>query len=140
VAVSTRLRDDRGDVVVGWLTKLMVIITLVGLILIDGVSVIKAHYGASGDADIAASRASTAYALRHNSADAYAAAVEFAVDNDELIDRHQFHVNGKTGTVTLTLTRTADTVVLDRIAPLRRFGVASGSGAAGPPAPPAPGQ
>ncbi len=134
MAGSSRLYDDRGDVVLGWLTKLMVAFAVVGLAVIDGVSVVKAHYGATGDADVAASRASAAYALRHDKSEAYAAALDYAIGNDEAIAKGEFHVNAKTGAVALTLTRTADTVVLSRLPPLRKFGVASGSGTAVAPA------
>jgi hypothetical protein len=133
LTMNARLYDDRGDVVIGWLTKLLVAFAVVGVILIDGVSVIKAHYGAAGDADVAASRASAAFATRHNKADAYSAALDYALGNDETIAKGAFHVNVTTGQVTLTLTRTANTVVLERIAPLRKFGVATGSGAASAP-------
>ncbi|MCU1678402.1 MAG: hypothetical protein JWM93_3160 [Frankiales bacterium] len=131
---AARLRDDRGDVVIGWLTRLLVVVAIVGVALIDGVSLLKAHYGADGDADVAASKASAAYAIKQSKADAYAAAVEFASLNDEFVDKRKFHVDAG-GAVTLTLTRTADTVVIERLAPLRKFGVVTSSGAAGPSAP-----
>lgn len=131
---SAQLAGERGDVVLGWLTRLLVVISVVGVTLIDGVSVVKAHYGAQGDATSAATAASAAYATRHNKADAYAAALQVAASNDETLDKRKFHVDASGG-VTLTLIRTADTVVLDQLPPLRRFGIATSVGTAAAPAP-----
>ena len=121
--------DDRGDVVVGWLTRLIVVFAIVGVCLIDVVSVVQAHFGAQGDADLAATNASTAYAVRHNTADAYAAAVMVASGNEETIDKHAFRVD-RAGNVTLKLTRTAQTVALEHLPPLRKFGVITTEGTA----------
>ena len=126
--MAARMMNDRGDVVVGWLTRLLVIFAIVGVVIVDTVSVIQAHFGAQGDADLAAANASTAYAARHSTADAYAAALTVASGNEETIDKRTFHVNPRTGAVTLRLTRTAQTVALERLAPLRKFGVITSVG------------
>lgn len=125
--------NDRGDVVLGWLTKLLVVTAIVGVTLIDAVSIVKAHYGAAGDAQLAASRASAVYATSRNVDEAYAAAAESVVDLDETIDKKTFSVDEQ-GTVQLTLRRVATTVVVDRIPPLRKFAVASSAGTAAAPA------
>jgi hypothetical protein len=129
VRVTARMSNDRGDVVVGWLTRLLVIFAIVGVALIDCVSVVRAHFGAQGDADLAASNASQAFAVRHSTADAYAAALMVATGNEETIDKHSFRVD-KAGNVSLKLTRTAQTVALEHLSPLRKFGVITSLGTA----------
>src|SRR4051794_973027 len=42
-----RVQGDRGDVVLGWLTKLAVVLGLFGLIAFDGIAVVQAHFQAS---------------------------------------------------------------------------------------------
>ncbi|MDQ1680065.1 MAG: hypothetical protein QOI42_924 [Frankiaceae bacterium] len=131
-APHAQLLGDRGDIVIGWLTRLLVVMALIGVSLIDGVSVLKAHYGTQGDADLAATQASSAFAQTHDKAAAYQAALDVATPNDEAISKKQFHVDVRTGVVRLTLTREATTVVLSHIAPLRKYGEISAVASAAP--------
>lgn len=131
-ALRWQSTGDRGDIVIGWLTRLLVVIAIVGVSLIDGISVVKAHYGTQGDADLAASQASDTFAHTRDKAAAYQAAVDVATTNDEAISKKQFHVDVRTGTVRLTLTREATTVVLSHIAPLRKYGEITAAATASP--------
>ena len=54
-----RERGDRGDIVLGWLTKLAVVLGVLGVIAFDGIAVVQAHFQASDRATTAASATQT---------------------------------------------------------------------------------
>jgi hypothetical protein len=54
-------RDDSGGIVVGWLTKLTVVLTLIGVVGFDSVSIGVAWFQVSNAADSAAAAAARSY-------------------------------------------------------------------------------
>lgn len=112
-------RRDRGTVVVGWLVKLAVVLTLVGITGFDAVSVGVAHLNGTDDASSAASAAADSWQQSHNAQAAFQAAVD-AVNGKESIDPKSFTIDAD-GTVHLTLTRHATTLVMYRIGPLKKY-------------------
>jgi hypothetical protein len=125
-------RRDNGSIVIGWLTKLVVFIALAGVVLFDAVSVGTAHLGATDDANQAAFAASADYRTSHSVQSAFTAAVDSITNVNERVLRRGFVIDPD-GTVHLLLERTAKTVVMHDIGPLRHFGVMVVAGEASPP-------
>src|SRR5438552_3888444 len=53
--------DDRGDIVLGWLTKLIVVLGVLGLLGFDAISLVQSRFQASDRATTAASAAADSY-------------------------------------------------------------------------------
>jgi hypothetical protein len=121
-----RVQGDRGDVVLGWLTKLVVVLGLVGLVAFDGISVAQAHFQAADRATTAAGAAADEYKTSHDVQKAYNAAFA-TVTGDDTIETKTFRV-AEDGTVTLRLHHVATTLVLRRISPLKHLTEAVESG------------
>lgn len=128
------MRRDSGSIVIGWLTKLIVVIALVGVALFDTLSIAAARLGATDDADTAAEAASATYRTSHNVQAAYQAAVETLPSDSESLPPQQFVVQPD-GTVNLVLDRTTTTLVAHRIGPLKKYALVVVHGEATPPTP-----
>ncbi len=115
--------SDRGDVVLGWLTRLTVVLALVGLVGFDLVSVGVGRLQAEDRAQGAAREAVRAYADTADVQRAYEAALADLDGVDAVADTiaPATFVVSSDGSVTLTLTHTATTLVLDRIGPARQW-------------------
>lgn len=119
----TRLQSgDRGDVVLGWLLKIGLVLSVLGVIGFDAINVGMARFGVESNAQNAAREA--AVALRDSRRidtrsiqKAFDAAVVEAAKHGDTVEAGSFLV-APDGTVTLTLTRTASTLVAQRIGPL----------------------
>lgn len=119
-------RCDRGDIVLGWLTKVVVVLGVLGLLSFDGVSLVQARFQASDRAATAASDAADAYKSSKDPQQAYDAAVATLKDHDT-IETKTFTV-ADDGTVTLRLHHEATTLFLHRVRALRRWADAVGTG------------
>lgn len=119
---------DHGGIVVGWLTRVAVVLALGGLLAFDGVAVAVGRLDAADDASSAASAAATAWREQGGVQAAYAAAVaEVADEPAEQVLTSGFSV-APDGTVTLRLRRRISTLVLARVGPLKRYAVTIQSG------------
>jgi hypothetical protein len=114
-----RARRDRGDIVLGWLVKLAVVLGLLGLVAFDGVSVAQARFQAADRATTAASAAADDYKANHDVQKAYNAAFATLTDGDTL-ETQTFAVSPD-GLVTVRLHHRAKTLVVGRIGPLKHF-------------------
>jgi hypothetical protein len=114
-----RVNGDRGDVVLGWLTKLVVILGLLGLVAFDGISLAQARFQAADHATTAASAAADDYKANHDLQKAYNAAFATVSGNDT-IETKSFQV-ATDGTVTLRLHHEATTLILNHIGPLKHW-------------------
>lgn len=110
--------DDRGDIVLGWLTKLVATLAVLGVIGFDLVSLGAARFQAEDHAQAAARAANDAYRSSPDLQAAYDAALAEVTEHGDSIDPQTFAV-GTDGTVTLTLHRTAPTMLVEKIGPLR---------------------
>jgi hypothetical protein len=125
--------DDRGDIVLGWLTKLMVTLSVLGLVGFDlialGVNRVQAEDRAATAARAAASSPDAAKDVQQ----AYDAAVaSLAEDESEhRVDPESFHV-AEDGSVTVTVERTTTTLLVERVGPLRDWATATGTATARP--------
>ncbi|MDQ1696487.1 MAG: hypothetical protein QOJ03_1840 [Frankiaceae bacterium] len=127
-------RRDRGSIVVGWLTKLVAVLAVLGVMLFDALSVTAAHLGAEDDASQAATAAQADYRTSHNVQTAYNAAVDSLSSDAETIPSQTFSIDS-TGTVRLVLERTTKTLIVHRIGPLKKYSTVTASGEASPIAP-----
>ena len=122
---------DRGDIILGWLTKLVLVLAVVGVVGFDAISLVQARFQASDRATTAASAAAADYAQNKDVQKAYNAAFATTTDGDS-IETDTFAI-GRDGVVTLRLHREATTLLVEKIGPIKKWTDAVGEGRAGPP-------
>jgi hypothetical protein len=130
--VRQNTRRDEGGIVLGWLTRIVVILAIVGVIGFDAVSVGAAHVSGQDDANSAASAAAADWQISHQIQTAYNAAVEAVSGKDETVVAKSFRINND-GSVHLQLLTHATTLVMYRIGPLHKYTSISVTGSATPP-------
>ena len=115
-------RSERGDIVLTWLTKLAVIFGLAGIVLFDAISVGVTTSSVADQGSYAAREASETWGATKDLQKAYQTASSVAAERDSLntVDPKSFTVEAD-GTVHLKISRTATTLVLDRIGPLKKL-------------------
>jgi len=120
----SRGRGDSGDVVVGWLTKIVAVSALVGLVGFDAVSVAVSRVSVVDDANSAVQAASLMWqSSHHNIVDAYQAAQKSLPDSEgEEVDVKGFSIEPD-GTVQLTVHKTARTLLLQHVHQLAHLAV-----------------
>jgi hypothetical protein len=120
---------DRGDIVVGWLVRIVVTVAILGVILFDAVSVGAAKMSVTDEAGDAARAASDSWLSHHDQQAAFDAAWQAAITANaaNTIDTTTFRVE-QNGTVHLTLERTAPTLVLHLVGPLDHWADVSSEG------------
>jgi len=112
---SARARSDRGGIVLGWLVRLVVVMVAVGLPAFDGLSILAANVRVQDDADTAASAASEAYREAPDAQQALLAAEDSVADRSTTtVEPGSFSVTPD-GTVTLSVERTASTLLVRRV-------------------------
>ena len=109
---------DRGDIVLGWLTKLVVTMAVLGVIGFDLVALAAARFQAEDHAQTAVRAASEVYKTPNDLQAAYDAAYAAVAEHGDRIDPQTFSIAAD-GRVTLTLQRTASTMIVEKVAPLR---------------------
>lgn len=109
--LGSRCRDA-GSFDAGWLTKVVVLLAVLGLVLMDSVSVVTARLSVADDASTAAVAGRDSYAAGRNVMVAYAAATKAATDlhPDTMLPAKEFVV-APNGAVTVTAVRTPSTIV-----------------------------
>ena len=110
---------ERGDIVLGWLTRVVVALTLIGLIGFDAIAIGAAHFTASDHATEAATLASQSWESHHDADAAYSAATESAAGyGDRIAGSIRIDADG---TVHLMLVHHATTLLLRHFGPLRHY-------------------
>lgn len=119
---TARLQSERGDIVLSWLSKLVVFLGLAGVVLFDAISIGVTHSGVADAGSFAAHEASATWLAGHDLQQAYETATVTAGKANSLnvIDPKTFTVDPD-GTVHLTISRTATTLVLYRIGPIKKW-------------------
>lgn len=112
------MSSDRGDIVLGWLTKLVATLAVLGVLGFDLLSLATARFQAEDHAQSAVRAASSAYRSTPSVQAAYDAAVAEVAPQGDTVDAASFQV-GPDGRVTLTLHRTAATMLVDKVGALR---------------------
>lgn len=134
-AVRTRRRpsdvrgDDVGDIVVGWLVRVVVSVAVVGVLLFDAVSIAAAKMSVTDQASMAARAASDDWVVHHSQQMAFDAAWDAAKEANptNTVDTQSFTV-AQNGTVRLTVHRTAPTLVLRLVGPAHHWADVVGEG------------
>jgi len=122
--------DERGDIIVGWLTKVAVLLTIVGVTGFDAISVATSKISATDTANQAAREGADMWAESHGNVQrAYDAALRYAEAHGATIDPADFHVEAD-GTIRVHLEKTATTLVFYRIGATKKWAhiEADGSG------------
>lgn len=128
--VRLHVREDRGDIVMGWLTRLVVGLALVAVIGFDAVTVGMATVSTQDQANGAAVAARDAYAEHHDLQAALLAAQSKArTTNDSNIVVPGSLAVARDGSVTLRLERPIHTMVAHYL-PIDQFKTATSDGTA----------
>jgi hypothetical protein len=117
-----RLGDDSGGIVLGWLTRIAVFFGLAALVLFDAISIGTTAMNVDDQGSTAAFHASEVWQQTKNLQLAYNAAVESAANENpgNVVATRDFKVDPD-GTVHLTMSRTATTLVVFRIGPIKNW-------------------
>lgn len=108
------MHGERGSIIVGWLTKVALVLTLVGITGFDLISVATTKVGATDDAMHAARAGADAWvSSRGDIQEAYAASLKYAEKHGGTIDPKDFAVDPD-GTVHVKLVKTATTMLFYR--------------------------
>lgn len=107
--------SDRGDIVLGWLTKIVVVLAVAGLGLFDAISVASTAMTLSDQGSYAAREASEVWQQTGSVQQAYDAAVATATEQNpvNVVDPKTFRID-EDNTVRLQVSRTATTILLYR--------------------------
>jgi type II secretory pathway component PulJ len=108
--------SDTGDIVIGWLTRVVVAISLVGLAAFDAISIGVSRLAVEDTAVQAAREASSELQRTHDILAAHATAVAVATEANALneVPPERFEVLPD-GSIRLVVTRDATTFVVHRI-------------------------
>lgn len=110
---------DSGDMILSWLTKVGVLLVVLGVMLFDVISVGSAHFQVEKLAQEAARRAAQSFAASKDIQVAYESALSEAAVTD-LIEPASFTVDPE-GAVSLTMQRDTPTLLIEKIPPLRDY-------------------
>jgi hypothetical protein len=116
--VVTRVRGDRGDIVLGWLTRLTVVLAVLGVLGFDAVALGVGRLQAEERAQEAARAAVRTWKDTSDVQRAYEAALAEVESVEDTIDPSSFAV-GSDGSVTLTVRHTSSTLLVEKVAPVR---------------------
>ncbi len=122
---------DEGSIVLGWLTKLVISLAVLGLVVFDGIALVSTTLNAADHATQAASLAAENYAASKSAQAAYDAAEAEVAKNGEKNDPKRYQVLSN-GHVTLTVHKTATTLWMHRIGFLRKYTEVERSGGGSP--------
>jgi hypothetical protein len=130
--VSGALREERGDMVVGWLVRIVIILAVLAVIGYDAITTIQAQITVRDQASSAAVAGYDNYAWSHNVEAAYQAALAAAHSSNtaDVIVPSDFVISSD-GSVTLKMSRPVHTVFAHYL-PIASAKLASASGAAHP--------
>lgn len=130
---TPRPTGDAGSIVLGWLTKLTLVLGGLGLIAFDAISVGTAHLSAADKASTAARAASeVCVSTKGNVQKSYDAAYAVALESNDVIDTEGFSCVADGG-VRLTYRREAATLLMSKIGPLEKYTVVTATGEASRP-------
>lgn len=117
-----RRTGDRGDVVLGWLTKVVATLAVLGLLSFDAVSLGAARFRAEDSAQQAARTAAESWSDSKDLQKAYDAALGEILGTGDTIDPAGFSVSPD-GTVRLSLRHETATLLVEKVPPLRKYAV-----------------
>ena len=130
-----RADGDRGDIVLGWLTRLTVSLAVLGLVGFDGISLAVGHVQTQDHANDAGHAAAAAYASSKDVQVAYDAALQALADDGaaaDTVDPASFDI-APDGSVQLHVRHVSTTLLLQKLGPLRHYAVAAVAVSVAPP-------
>jgi hypothetical protein len=122
------MRGDRGDVLLGWFTKVALVLGLFGIVSFDAVSVGVAKMNAQDTAASAAAAGAEAWSESHNLQRAYRAASAYADEHGGTIDPKAFSIDSN-GTVSVRMDKDATTLLLYRTKTTKKWAHVSATAA-----------
>lgn len=127
------LAEDRGDIIGSWLIRLTVSLAIAGIVLFDAISIGTAKISLQDTAQGAAREAVDAVESSLDPAAAYAAATAYATEQNTLnhVDPAGLVV-AQDGSVTVSVGRTAPTLVVERVRWIAGWADLSETGTAAP--------
>ena len=126
----TACRDDRGDIVLGWLTKLTLVLGLVGVVGFDAISLTLGKLEAADAAETAAREAMFTYRDGKDVQLAYESALgAIPADGSVVLDPADFTVHSD-GSVTVSVTHTASTFLVEKVSAASDWAVSSATATA----------
>ncbi|WP_460459378.1 hypothetical protein [Angustibacter peucedani] len=113
--------SDRGDIVLGWLVKIVVILAVFGVVAFDAISIGTTKMSVEDQGDTAARAASETWQRTHDARASLADAQKAAAEANPLnvVVPESFAVDAD-GTAHFTIEREASTLVAQHIGPLRK--------------------
>jgi Tfp pilus assembly protein PilV len=120
---------DRGDIVLGWLTRVVIVLSVLGVLGYDVVSVIYTQVSAADVASQAAQAAGDSWSARKDIEAAYDAAELTAEGEGGTVPRSSMSID-PSGTVKLSVVKTAPTFVLQYTGVLKKVATATRAGQA----------
>lgn len=116
--------NDRGDIVLSWLVRVIALLAVVGVMAFDVLSVGSSRLSIDDQATTAARAAADSWAASHDRQGAFDAAWRSATESDATndVDVKSFSIDAA-GVAHVTLRREAPTFVVRLIPPLRRLAV-----------------
>jgi len=130
---ALRQRGDAGDIIGSWLIKVTLILAVLGVFAFDGISVLSTNVTLEDTAFGSARAATYATGQHRNVQLAYDRAQSFASAQNPLNTVDPTSVRfGENGSVTVTLTRTASTLVLQHLGSLQDWATQSATRTAQP--------
>lgn len=119
-----QVSGERGDIVLGWLTRLTVVLAVLGVLGFDAVAVGVGRLNAEDRAQAAARAAVRTLGETSDVQRAYEAALAEIDPLTDTIAPTSF-LPATDGAVTLTVTRTSPTLVVEKVGPLRSWATSS---------------
>lgn len=122
MAGSSPLGGDDGGIVLGWLSKIAIVLGVLGLVLFDAISIGSTAVTLSDQGGYAARQASETWAESKSIQQAYDAAVATAVEENphNTVATKSFSIDPD-GTVHLTVAREAATLLVFRLNQTRKW-------------------
>lgn len=117
------LRSERGSIMIGGLTKVVLLFAVLGLLLYDGVAIAYGHFTVSDHGALAADKAGDVWRSTRDVTKAYEAAQQTLDATGERIDPKTFSIAPETDTVRFVLTGQAPTFVAQRLSWTRELSV-----------------
>jgi hypothetical protein len=112
-------RGDSGGIVTSWLLKVVLSLLLLGMVAFEAGAIVIARIGVDGTAQTAATEAAFSYARNQDLQRAETEAADKARQGGATLVAFAVSEDGET--VTVTLERTARTMIVHRISSLERF-------------------
>lgn len=124
---ARRAYDDRGDVILGWFTRVAVFLLFIGIVAFESISLVTAHFNGADEATKVAAAAADAYAPRKSEKAAYAAAVQEALDLKVELVEEEFVIS-EDGSIDLSISQVAPTLFLFRTDQTAKWAIVKSDG------------